>query len=126
MPDLNLDPQVLCASSALQECGEAVMFEVLEYGKLESAFALRYDNVAVAYLNRCAHVPVEMDWQAGQFWDMDKRFIICAVHGALYDPPRGECVSGPCLPGARLIAISLSEQGGQVYWYPSKRFQPVF
>jgi nitrite reductase/ring-hydroxylating ferredoxin subunit len=102
-----------------------VTFEVLEWGKSVPAFAVRFDNVAVAYLNRCAHVPAEMDWQPGQFWDMDKRFIICSVHGALYDPPNGQCVSGPC-PGAHLQAIELKEQGGQVYWYPSERFQPLF
>jgi nitrite reductase/ring-hydroxylating ferredoxin subunit len=125
MPELNLAPQLLCDSSALEECGDAVTFEVLEWGRSVPAFALRFDNVAVAYLNRCAHVPAEMDWQPGKFWDLDKRFIICSVHGALYDPPNGQCVSGPC-PGAHLQSIELKEQGGQVYWYPSERFQPLF
>lgn len=125
MPELNLAPQHLCESSALQEVGDAVTFEVLEWGCAVPAFAVRYDQVALAYLNRCAHVPAEMDWQPGKFWDMDKRFIICSVHGALYDPPNGQCVSGPC-PGARLEAIRLSEEAGQVYWYPTERFQPLF
>ena len=125
MPELNLAPQYLCESGELEECGDAVTFEVLEAGRSAPAFAVRFDNVAVAYLNRCAHVPSELDWQPGKFWDMDKRFIICAVHGALYDPPNGECVSGPC-PGAKLEAIALTEQGGKVYWHPSERFQPLF
>ena len=125
MPELNLAPQFLCESSALLECEGSITFEVVEHGRTVPAFALRFDNRAVAYLNRCAHVPAEMDWQPGQFWDMDKRFIICSVHGALYDPPNGQCVSGPC-PGARLEAIGLSEEGGQVYWYPTERFQPLF
>jgi hypothetical protein len=34
------------------------------------AFALRFDGRVVAYLNRCAHVPTEMDWQPGEFLDM--------------------------------------------------------
>ena len=125
MPELNLQAQALCASSDLQECGDAVTFEVLEFGLSASAFAVRFDNVAVAYLNRCAHVPAEMDWQPGKFWDMDKRYIICSVHGALYDPPSGQCVGGPCV-GARLQTIAIKEEGGHVYWYPSQRFQPVF
>jgi nitrite reductase/ring-hydroxylating ferredoxin subunit len=125
MPELNLAPQRLCESAALQECGDALLFEVLEWGKPASAFAVRYDNVAVAYLNRCAHVPTEMDWLPGKFWDMDKRFIICSVHGALYEPPDGLCVLGPCR-GARLQAIKLHEDAGEVYWYPSDRYQPVF
>lgn len=125
MPELNLAPQYLCDSAALQECGDAVLFEVSEWGQSTPAFAVRFDNVAVAYLNRCAHIPAEMDWQPGKFWDMDKRFIICSVHGALYDPPNGLCVSGPC-HGAHLVAIDVREEGGQVYWYPSERFQPLF
>lgn len=125
MPELQREPQALCASDDLQERGDAVMFEVLEYGRAVPAFAVRFDSVAVAYLNRCAHVPAQMDWQPGQFWDMDKRFIICAMHGALYDPHRGHCVLGPCR-GAHLIAIPLAEKDGQVYWYPSERIQPVF
>jgi len=125
MPEPNLAPQYLCDSLALEEGGDAVTFDVLEWGEVAPAFAVRYDNVAVAYLNRCAHVPAELDWQPGKFFDMDKRFIICAVHGALYDPPNGQCVSGPC-PGGRLQALNLVEQEGKVYWYPSERFQPLF
>ncbi|KGM39261.1 hypothetical protein JY96_02395 [Aquabacterium sp. NJ1] len=125
MPELNLAPQYLCDAAALQECGDAVLFEVSEWGQNAPAFAVRFDNVALAYLNRCAHIPAEMDWQPGKFWDMDKRFIICSVHGALYDPPNGLCVSGPC-HGAHLVAIEVREESGQVYWYPSERFQPLF
>lgn len=125
MPELNLDWQLLCHASDLQECGAAVLFDVLEFGRTVQAFAVRYDNVAVAYLNRCAHVPASMDWQEGQFFDQDKRYIICSIHGALYEPVNGECVGGPC-PGARLLAIELSERGGDVYWRPTDRIQPVF
>jgi nitrite reductase/ring-hydroxylating ferredoxin subunit len=125
MPEPNLEPQYLCDANALEECGDAVTFKVMEWGRSAPAFVVRFDNVAVGYLNRCAHVPSELDWQPGKFWDMDKRFIICAVHGALYDPPNGQCVSGPC-PGAKLEAIPLSEKDGKVYWYPSERFQPLF
>ncbi|MGE5450980.1 MAG: Rieske (2Fe-2S) protein [Acidobacteriota bacterium] len=125
MPELKLDWQFLCHSSDLEEGGIAVLFDVQEFGQTVQAFAVRYDNVAVAYLNRCAHVPTAMDWQEGQFFDQDKRFIICSIHGALYDPPNGECVGGPC-PGARLHAIELDERGGEVYWLPTDRIQPLF
>ena len=125
MPEPTRQALALCASSDLQEGGDAVTFDVIEFGRQVQAFALRFDKVAVAYLNRCAHVPAEMDWQPGKFWDLDKRHIVCAVHGALYDPPSGQCVGGPCR-GARLHRIELKEEGGQVYWYPSERFHPVF
>ena len=125
MPDLNLDWQPLCQSPDLEEGGAAVLFDVQEFGQTIQAFAVRYDNVAVAYLNRCAHVPTAMDWQEGQFFDQDKRFIICSIHGALYDPATGRCVGGPC-PGAKLHAIELREQAGEVSWRPTDRLQPLF
>ena len=117
--------QHLCASSELTDGGDAVLFEVIAFGRTVPAFAVRHEGQAVAYLNRCAHVPAEMDWQPGRFWDQERRYLICAVHGALYDPPTGQCVSGPCR-GAYLQSIPLTEADGQVYWYPSDRFQPVF
>ena len=125
MPDPNSEPQHLCASGDLVERGAAVTFDVMEFGRSAPAFALRFDNLAVAYLNRCAHVPAEMDWQPGEFWDQERRFIICSVHGALYEPANGRCLAGPCR-GGRLHPIPLKEEGGQVYWYPSERFQPLF
>jgi nitrite reductase/ring-hydroxylating ferredoxin subunit len=38
---------------------------VLQYGEPMRAFALRYEGQVVAYLNRCVHVPTEMDWKHG-------------------------------------------------------------
>jgi nitrite reductase/ring-hydroxylating ferredoxin subunit len=78
----------------------------------------------VAYLNRCVHVPAEMDWQPGEFLDSDKRFILCSTHGAAYEPTDGRCVGGPCGRG-RLTALQVLERDGQVYWYPSTDIRPV-
>lgn len=124
MPETPAPQQLLCRSDDLRDGGDAVLFEVHEFGRTVSAFAVRHEGVPVAYLNRCAHVPVEMDWQPGRFWDADGRHLICAVHGALYEPADGRCVGGPCR-GARLQVIRLAERDGQVYWYPSDRLQPV-
>lgn len=114
----------LCASADLVERGRAVLFLVSQYGRQVPAFALRFDGRVVAYLNRCAHVPVEMDWQPGEFLDADRRYLICSIHGALYEPAHGGCVAGPCA-GSRLTPIDVREVGGQVYWYPSRHIQPL-
>lgn len=119
------EPQALCASTELEERGQAYVFDVLEYGKPQRAFALRIDGRVVAYLNRCAHVPVEMDWQPGQFLDADRAFIVCSIHGAIYDPTQGRCLGGPC-NGKRLQALRVTEADGQVSWYPSPNIRPVF
>lgn len=118
-------PVPLCASGDLAERGRAVLFEVLEYGRPMRAFALRIDGRAVAYLNRCAHVPTELDWNPGEFLDADGQFIVCAIHGATYEPATGRCAGGPCA-GGRLTALSVTEHDGQVCWYPSRDIQPAF
>jgi nitrite reductase/ring-hydroxylating ferredoxin subunit len=64
------------------------------------AFALRFDGTVRAYLNRCVHVPTELDWQPGEFLDLDKRWILCSIHGASYEPADGRCVGGPCAAAA--------------------------
>lgn len=115
----------LCSSDALQERGKAHVFDVLHWGAPARAFALRFDGEVVAYLNRCVHVPTEMDWLPGEFLDSDKRYIMCSIHGAAYEPRTGEIVAGPCRHG-RLARIEVRERDGQVYWYPSSDTRPVF
>jgi nitrite reductase/ring-hydroxylating ferredoxin subunit len=114
----------LCAGSALEDAGKALVFDVLEYGAPARAFALRFGGRVVCYLNRCLHVPVELDWQPGEFLDSDRRWIICSIHGATYEPSDGRCVGGPCGRG-RLAAVRVEERDGQVYWYPSRDIRPV-
>ena len=117
-------PQPLCRAEDLKEGGLAWTWDVIADGEPVRAFALRFEGQVVAYLNRCAHVPAEMDWQPGRFLDADRRWIVCAMHGAMYEPADGLCVAGPCA-GARLQALQVREQGGQVYWYPSPQIVPV-
>jgi len=129
MPEIDaaagVAPQHLCASADLAERGKAVVFDVLQYRQPARAFALRFDGRVVAYLNRCQHVPAEMDWQPGEFLDSEREFILCSIHGAAYEPRSGRCVGGPC-GRARLTALQVEERDGQVYWYPSRDTQPAF
>ena len=117
-------PKPLCASDDLLERGQAFVFDVLHFREPARGFALRFDGQVVAYLNRCLHVPTEMDWQHGEFLDGDKEFIMCSIHGAVYEPLSGRCAGGPCGRGT-LTALDIRERAGQVYWYPSIDTQPV-
>lgn len=114
----------VCASSDLQERGLGVQWDLRYCGMDERAFALRIDGKAVAYLNRCAHVPTELDWQPNEFLDSDRRYILCAVHGAVYSPHTGACVMGRC-GRAGLIPVAVAEVNGELHWYPSSTLQPL-
>ena len=89
-------------------------FSVERHGQPQAAFAVRFNGVVRAYLNRCAHVSVELDWMEGEFFDISGLYLICATHGATYLPESGRCVRGPC-DGRALTPLVVAEQEGKVY-----------
>ncbi len=117
-------PFDLCASETLIERGLAHVFDVVDRDEARTAFVVRFEGKVYGYLNQCAHVPTELDWQRGQVFDADGERLICAVHGALYNPQDGLCVWGPCR-GGRLRALAVAEDNGRVCWYPDSRIRPA-
>ncbi len=113
----------LCASEALVDSGAAVPFDVLYQGQSCRAFSIRFQGQAHAYLNRCGHVPMEMDYVDGQFFDSSGQWLMCATHGATYAPQSGTCVAGPCRRG--LVKVEVSEEAGRVRWHTSSEIQPL-
>jgi nitrite reductase/ring-hydroxylating ferredoxin subunit len=113
----------LCASSDLLESAHAVPFDVKYYGQVCRGFAIRFEGRAYAYLNRCTHVPMEMDYQPGRIFDDSGQWLMCATHGATYWPKTGDCIGGPCRGG--LVKIELSESAGVVHWHTSSKLQPL-
>lgn len=113
----------LCNATDLLEGGNAVPFDVVFAGQTCRAFAVRFEGRPHAYLNRCAHVAMELDFQPNRFFDDTGRWLLCATHGAAYAPDTGDCAGGPCRGG--LVKIDLSESGGVVHWHTAWNLQPV-
>lgn len=113
----------LCPAAELVDGGPAVPFDVAYGGQTCRAFAVRWQGRAHAYLNRCTHVAMEMDYQPNRFFDDSGQWLLCATHGAAYRPDTGACAGGPCRGG--LVKIQLSEQGGVVRWHTDWNLQPV-
>ena len=109
----------LCDARALEESGRAVVWNVLQFGQPVGAFALRFEGRVVAYLNRCAHVPIELDWAEGEFFESSGLYLMCSTHGAIYVPESGFCAGGPC-KGGRLRPIAVTEHDGNIYWTPDE------
>jgi len=107
-----LAERVICLSSDLVDSGDGVRFEVERDGRTQPAFAVRYGGRVYAYLNRCAHLPMELDWKPGKFFDGEGLLLICSTHGAIYQPDTGECLGGPC-EGA-LVPIRVEERDGTI------------
>jgi len=113
----------VCNSADLADSGLAVPFDVVYAGQTCRAFAVRFEGQVQAYLNRCTHVAMEMDYQPDRFFDTKGRWLLCATHGATYSPDTGECVGGPCRGG--LVKITLSESNGVVHWHTAYNLKPL-
>ena len=118
------EPVYICASSDVAEGGRGVRFPVTACGEDGTAFVVRYHERAHAYLNRCAHVPMELDWNPGEFFESSGLYLMCATHGALYEPHTGRCAGGPCR-GGRLRKIEVVEKEGKIYWQPDDQVRPA-
>ena len=110
----------VCASADLIEGGKGVRFPLTFAGHPGTGFVVRYHGVAHGYVNRCAHVPIELDWAEGEFFESSGLYLMCATHGAIYEPATGRCVGGPCR-GGRLQAVAVMEVEQTVYWQPDAR-----
>lgn len=104
----------ICPSDALAVGGLGIRFEVADESDTWPAFVVRHSQGLAAYINRCAHLALELDWNRGMFFDVDQRHLICATHGALYAADTGECVGGPC-NGSGLEVLQVVEVEGAVY-----------
>ncbi len=65
-------------------------------GEEQSAFVVYKSGEVYAYVNRCPHVGVELNWLPDQFLSLDGLSIQCSLHGALFRLEDGFCRSGPC------------------------------
>ena len=106
--------RLICASCDISEQGRGVRFELIRADKPQPAFVVRFDGRPRAFLNQCGHVPVELDWQEGEFFDDSRLYLICSTHGALYHPVSGQCVGGR-RAGRGLIPLPAVERDGHVY-----------
>ena len=105
----------ICERQTLQDGGKAMRFELVsKQGQrtpgdervVVKGFAVAYDGNVYAYKNVCPHLGTELDWQPGEVFDESGLYLICATHGAAFEPRTGLCVGGPC-KGAILSKIAI-------------------
>jgi len=85
-------------------------------GNAIEAVLVNYEGNVYAYVNRCRHIPISMDWVDNEFFNEERRYLICANHGANYEPTTGECIWGPCF-GASLQSVPLEISDGKILAY---------
>lgn len=105
--------ELICRVNELVDGGRGIRFLLATAGEPQSAFVVRHGGRFHGYLNRCAHRSVELDWMEGEFFDASGEFLVCATHGARYDPATGACIAGPC-SGRGLTRLALEVADGEV------------
>lgn len=125
MPEsMNMDEILICDASLLTDGGKGIRFPVTAAGEDASGFVVRYRGKVHAYLNRCAHVAIELDWNEGDFFESSGSYLMCSTHGAMYVPDTGRCAGGPCR-GGRLRPMIVTEHDNQVFWQPDDYVRPA-
>ena len=76
-------------------------------------FLVNFRGEVHAYVNRCGHVPLTLDWVENRFLDDAGEYIVCSTHGGLYRPDTGECIAGPPF-GKFLIRVPLRIEADRV------------
>ena len=62
----------------------------------------------------CVFVPASVSSVIGRVFTHDGEQLICATHGALFDPASGACLYGPC-KGKALEAVPIRRADGQIW-----------
>lgn len=106
--------RLICSSDQVVETGKGFRFLAPRYGRDVQAFVIRFRGKIHAYYNECGHIPAELDWLPGEFFDDSKLYLICSVHGALYAPDSGRCLGGRC-QGRGLKSLRVYETEGSIY-----------
>jgi nitrite reductase/ring-hydroxylating ferredoxin subunit len=96
------------------EHGTSKKFTMRRGGRDLEALLVNYEGNHFAYVNRCPHTGITLDWVNNQFFSSDNRYLMCATHGAVFEPPSGECIWGPCV-GLSLQSLPIEIDEGQIY-----------
>lgn len=80
-----------------------------------SIIVFSFDNQFYAYVNRCMHMQQPLDCQENAIFDDKKRLLRCSMHGFVFEPTSGECLSPVCA-NQHLQRIKLIVDNGAVYF----------
>lgn len=87
--------------------------QVRYQGKICSIIVFLFDEAVFAYINHCIHRQQRLDCEADTIFDRSGRFIHCSMHGCIFDPITGECISPVCA-GEKLMAVKVARSGQDI------------
>ncbi|HEX7228068.1 MAG TPA: Rieske (2Fe-2S) protein [Candidatus Binatia bacterium] len=105
--------KLICQVGELSH-GGSKKFTIRSGDRELEALLVNYEGAFFAYRNRCPHVGITLDWVDNQFFSVDGRYLMCANHGAVFEPRTGDCIWGPCA-GLALQSVSLEIEGEKIF-----------
>lgn len=108
------EERLVCESRELVEGGRGVRFTLAGVKSPLNGFVIRYNGVVRGFMNRCGHLPTELDSDKGRFFDLTSTYLVCSLHGAAYSPESGRCLWGPC-DKKGLVPIHAEEMDGKIF-----------
>src|ERR1051325_6454456 len=94
--------------------GESKKFTLRRGQRDIEGLLVNFEGNHFAYINRCPHTGITLDWVNNQFFSSDQRYLMCATPGAVSDPPPGEWVGGPCF-GLSLQKLEVEIEDQRIY-----------
>lgn len=76
-------------------------------------FVVWRDGNLMAYVNDCPHAHTPLDYVPDRFFNLEKSYLLCGTHGALFRIHDGHCVAGPC-KGKHLTAVPVRLEGDMI------------
>lgn len=119
----SLSSQPLLRLADLPDDGLLGIEDAAPGGDTQALILYRDGERVMAWCNVCPHAGRRLDWAPGQFLRSRAGALVCAVHGATFDLPGGECTAGPCR-GQALRAVAVVVRDGAV-WLADDVAQPA-
>ena len=109
----NPDDCFVIAADAVAE-GEYREATVERDGRRNWLVLTRREGRVRAWLNVCPHAGRSLNWAPDKFLKDPDGNLVCAAHGAVFEPDDGQCIAGPCR-GAALTSVAVDERDGEVH-----------
>ncbi|NOS89909.1 MAG: Rieske 2Fe-2S domain-containing protein [Methylococcaceae bacterium] len=107
-------PKPICTRAEL-EAIQYLAMPIQYKNQADTAVVFIFDGHAYAYINRCMHMQKPLNCEQDAIFDDSLKFLRCSMHGFVFDPTTGTCLSPVCY-GQKLQALRISEMDGAVYF----------
>lgn len=105
---------LICGRRELENAEYLV--RAIEYKKrTTSAVIFVYDGAVYAYVNYCMHMHRALDCQEDAIFDAAGELLRCSMHGFVFEPTTGECLSPVCA-GQRLQSLKIVEDEKGIFF----------